>query len=235
MRKTRVLLPLAVLALGGCVPSSTGRPVAPSSRVVALAAAATGTAQAPTSTPIRLPTATPGPQETATSAPAITSEAGAAAAGGPRLAPPPGRRPTVEPSPPPTVAPPTQPTTPNPTPAPTPGDAAPPEPLPPGPQDGPQVVPTAPPAAEQSVPLDERNRPLVERASRMLAAELGIGVETITTVLVEAVVWPDGGLGCAQPGAIVQPVETPGYRIVLAAGQAQYEYHTDLDRQVVRC
>jgi len=224
----------AILMLSGCRAGGSAQPAAPSSQVVALAAAATATALAPTSTPIRLATATPGPTGTATALPAATPQASSSSAGGGslRLATPVGDRPGLGPAARATELAPATPGA-SQTPAATPADAAT-APLPPGPQGGPAPVPTPPPNDGESV-VDERNRPLVERATRALADELGIAVEDITLVAIEQVVWPDGGLGCAAPDAIVQPVETPGYRIVLAAAGGRYEYHTDLDRQLVRC
>jgi hypothetical protein len=40
--------------------------------------------------------------------------------------------------------------------------------------------------------------------------------------------WPDTSLGNAQPGMFYAQVITPGFKIILEAGGAQYEYHTDL-------
>ena len=112
-------------------------------------------------------------------------------------------------------------------------DTATPRPFPTLPPGNPLLIPT--PTPGEAAAVDERSRPLIERAAQMLAGELGIAVEDVSLVLLEAVLWPDGGLGCATPDMIVQPVETPGYRIVLAVAGVQYEYHTDLDNQVVRC
>jgi len=47
--------------------------------------------------------------------------------------------------------------------------------------------------------------------------------------------WSDASLGCPKPGFAYAQVITPGYRIVLTAGQQQYEYHTDKSRAVVLC
>ena len=221
MRRMGSVLAAGALVLSGCFTGAT-ETAAPSSRVAALTAAATATAGAPTSTPIVLPTATPGPTRTATQEPDASDD------GGPRLAPPSGR-PAVGPAsratelPAPSTAPPSSALVETATPRPFPT-------LPPG---NPLLIPT--PTPGEAAAVDERSRPLIERASQMLAGELGIAVEDVSLVLLEAVLWPDGGLGCATPDMIVQPVETPGYRIVLEVAGTQYEYHTDLDNQVVRC
>ncbi|MEX1194284.1 MAG: hypothetical protein WD904_00570 [Dehalococcoidia bacterium] len=53
------------------------------------------------------------------------------------------------------------------------------------------------------------------------------GVE-ITVVSVEYTEWPDSSLGNPEPDMAYLQVITPGFKIVLAAGGQQYEYHTDL-------
>ena len=41
----------------------------------------------------------------------------------------------------------------------------------------------------------------------------------------EAVTWPDGSLGCPQPGMMYTQALVPGYRIVLQAGEQTLNYH----------
>jgi hypothetical protein len=52
-------------------------------------------------------------------------------------------------------------------------------------------------------------------------------------VSVEEVEWPDGCLGVQRPNVACIQVITPGFRIVLEADGARYEYHTDADGSVV--
>ena len=47
--------------------------------------------------------------------------------------------------------------------------------------------------------------------------------------------WPDGSLGCAQPGSMVTQVVTPGYRVRLLANGQAYAYHSDLRGRFVMC
>lgn len=49
----------------------------------------------------------------------------------------------------------------------------------------------------------------------------------VTLVSAEHTKWPDASLGNPQPGMAYAQVITPGYKIVLASGGANYEYHTD--------
>jgi hypothetical protein len=41
------------------------------------------------------------------------------------------------------------------------------------------------------------------------------------------VTWPDSGLGCSGPEESTLQVLTPGYRVVLGAGERQLEYRGD--------
>ena len=47
--------------------------------------------------------------------------------------------------------------------------------------------------------------------------------------------WRDSSLGCPQPGVLYAQVITPGYRISLRVGAAQYEYHSDSGTRVALC
>jgi hypothetical protein len=67
---------------------------------------------------------------------------------------------------------------------------------------------------------------LTTRAVADLSKQLGIPEANIKVVSSEAVEWSDGSLGCPEPGMSYAQVITPGYRIVLQAGDKQYEYHT---------
>jgi hypothetical protein len=64
-------------------------------------------------------------------------------------------------------------------------------------------------------------------ARNNLSQELNVPLDSIVLIRSEAVEWRDGSLGCAKPGENYVLAETSGYRIVLAYGEARYEYHTD--------
>jgi len=73
----------------------------------------------------------------------------------------------------------------------------------------------------------------IEQAREDLAQRLGMDIEEIEVVMVEAVEWPDASLGCPQPGMMYAQVITPGYRILLRAGDKTYEYHSDYKRAIL--
>ena len=47
--------------------------------------------------------------------------------------------------------------------------------------------------------------------------------------------WPDGALGCAQPGQMYTQMIVPGYRVVLQAAGNRYAYHSDRRGNFVVC
>jgi hypothetical protein len=73
----------------------------------------------------------------------------------------------------------------------------------------------------------------VEEAKLDLSELLGVRPETLEVQSLEAVEWPDTSLGCPQPGMMYAQVITPGYRILLVAGDQVYEYHSDHRRAIL--
>ena len=78
-------------------------------------------------------------------------------------------------------------------------------------------------------------RRVVQMAKEDLARRLGLALEVIQLVSVEAVDWSDTSLGCPQPGMMYAQVITPGFLIELEAMGQTYEYHTDEDSSAVLC
>ena len=99
----------------------------------------------------------------------------------------------------------------------------------------PQKDKVTPAAPTQPAPVDPRAERVVQLARQDLAKKLGLPLEAIRVVSVEAVEWSDASLGCPQPGMMYAQVITPGFRVVLAAKDQTVEYHTDMDRRVVSC
>ncbi len=59
-----------------------------------------------------------------------------------------------------------------------------------------------------------------------LAECLSVDSASIVVGTVEEVVWPNGGLGCPQPGMVYAQVLTDGLRIVLIHDGTEYVYHS---------
>ncbi len=66
------------------------------------------------------------------------------------------------------------------------------------------------------------------------ARRLGIAQDALQLASVVTVTWPDDSVGCPQAGIAYSQQETPGFRIVLRAGEDALIYHTSA-RHVVLC
>jgi hypothetical protein len=64
-----------------------------------------------------------------------------------------------------------------------------------------------------------------EAAVSDLAGRLGVPAESIEVLRVESVMWPDGSMGCPEPGMSYTQAVVPGQRIVLSQGDRVYVYH----------
>lgn len=74
----------------------------------------------------------------------------------------------------------------------------------------------------------------VALAQRRLADQLDLPQSRIRVVDVMPVTWTDSSLGCPQPGQVYAPITIEGYRILLAAGEDEYIFHSD-STQVLAC
>lgn len=88
---------------------------------------------------------------------------------------------------------------------------------------------------EQPRPGSPGARPQVDRAVADAAQRAGVMEGAVAVQSVEAVDWPDGGLGCPDPAATYLQAIVPGYRIVLEAAGQSYTYHTDTGTTMVLC
>ena len=71
----------------------------------------------------------------------------------------------------------------------------------------------------------------VRQAITDLADRLTIAEDTIEVITAEAVVWPDGSLGCPEPGMMY----AQGMKIVLEVDGEEYHYHYGGDRGPFLC
>ena len=106
------------------------------------------------------------------------------------------------------------------------------------------VDPDLTPAEEQPVPADSPEllpepvaglQPIIDLAKADLAKRLSLEAEAISVARAEFVVWPDGGLGCPQPGMAYVQVLVDGTYIELIAGGVMYPYHSGGDRGPFLC
>jgi hypothetical protein len=67
--------------------------------------------------------------------------------------------------------------------------------------------------------------PEVQQAVTDLAGRLGLPAAAIEVVRREEVTWPNGSLGCPQPGMVYKQQLVNGSRLLLTAQGVEYAYH----------
>lgn len=75
----------------------------------------------------------------------------------------------------------------------------------------------------------------VETALQDAAQRTRRDMAHLRVTLAEAVTWPDGSLGCPQPGRQYTQVLVDGYRIRILAGATTLEYHASVRGQPFLC
>jgi len=74
---------------------------------------------------------------------------------------------------------------------------------------------------------------IVAQVKKDLAARLNVADSEIDVTSIKAVQWNDSSLGCPKPGMAYATVITPGYVLILKAGDQEYTYHTGPNRFVL--
>lgn len=77
--------------------------------------------------------------------------------------------------------------------------------------------------------------PIVEPAKADLSRRLGIDSGEINVVATETVTWPDGSLGCPEPGFSYTQALVDGSKVLLEHGGRIYVYHAGSDDQPFLC
>jgi hypothetical protein len=90
---------------------------------------------------------------------------------------------------------------------------------------------TMPPSSD----VDPSLQGQVDQATADLAKRLSVDESTISTVSASAVTWPDGSLGCPQPGMNYTQVTVDGVLIELAVDGTTYSYHSGGSRGPFLC
>ncbi len=75
----------------------------------------------------------------------------------------------------------------------------------------------------------------VGQAKADLAKRLGVAAAEVTVVSSDEVTWPDGSLGCPEPGMHYTQALVQGSRIILEAAGKQYHYHSGATRPPFLC
>src|SRR4030095_6536080 len=97
--------------------------------------------------------------------------------------------------------------------------------------------PVEPTVAPQGAPVTaaqmahERRQAVVEDAARRFKVE----ASAVVLTRAEQVTWPNGSLGCPEPGRMYTQMLVPGYRVVAKTTAGEMTYHTDARGNVVNC
>jgi hypothetical protein len=75
----------------------------------------------------------------------------------------------------------------------------------------------------------------VERALQDAARRTQLDAAQLRVTLSEAVTWPDGALGCPEPGRQYTQVLVSGFRIRIQAGGRTLDYHASLRGEPFLC
>lgn len=74
---------------------------------------------------------------------------------------------------------------------------------------------------------------IVQKARRWLADNLNVPLGRVKLVSIEQVDWPNSCLGVYEEDMACLLVITPGYKLILSAGEEEYELHTNLNANII--
>lgn len=92
------------------------------------------------------------------------------------------------------------------------------------------VAAVASPTTAGEVPAE-----LLESILDDLMSKEGLQREGVEVERSEYVIWPDGSLGCPEPGVMYTQAQVPGYWVVVRAGDKRYDYRASDRGQFRRC
>jgi len=84
-------------------------------------------------------------------------------------------------------------------------------------------------------PVNTDLQSIVRAALDDAARRTGHDASTLKVVSSEAVDWPDGSLGCPEPGMAYTMALVPGYRIRIQAGDSVLDYHANRRGHLILC
>lgn len=76
---------------------------------------------------------------------------------------------------------------------------------------------------------------IVDASIAALAEHLSIPTDAIEVVTAREMTWPDGALGCPQPGEMYTQALVDGYQVVLDANERVYVFHAGSDGEPFLC
>jgi hypothetical protein len=82
--------------------------------------------------------------------------------------------------------------------------------------------PSGQPVSTTAIPAELRRAVVADAAKRFKVAE-----SAVVLTRAEQVTWPDGSLGCPEPGMMYTQSLVPGFRVVAKTAEGELTYHTD--------
>jgi hypothetical protein len=83
--------------------------------------------------------------------------------------------------------------------------------------------------------VDPSLQGLVDQAVADLATHLSVDASTISVISAKSVTWPDGSVGCPQPGMMYTQVTVDGALVQLGVAGTTYSYHSGGSRSQFLC
>jgi hypothetical protein len=75
----------------------------------------------------------------------------------------------------------------------------------------------------------------IEKLRAEVAAQANVKASDVKVLGAQAVTWPNGALGCPQPGMMYTQALVPGYRVELEAAGKRYVYHASTKGSFKQC
>jgi hypothetical protein len=89
---------------------------------------------------------------------------------------------------------------------------------------------------ETTMPTSEQEQlPIVAPAQADLARRLGVEPDELEVISAEVVTWPDGSMGCPEPGMSYTQALVEGSKVVLGHDDRVYVYHAGEDGEPFLC
>jgi hypothetical protein len=99
----------------------------------------------------------------------------------------------------------------------------------------PEAVPASAPATEPAPIIGEVPDTMLASMKADLATRLGRSVDAAHVLRAEQVIWPDGSIGCAQPGVLYTQATVVGYLVEFELEAKIYRYHSALNGAPIYC
>jgi hypothetical protein len=92
------------------------------------------------------------------------------------------------------------------------------------------LAPSGQPVPTANIPREVRRAVVADAAKRFNVAE-----SEVVIARAEQVTWPDGSLGCPEPGRMYTQMLVDGFRVAARTAAGELTYHTDSRGNVVNC